>query len=229
MRRRPENQFDQPWLILCEGPSDRRFLQDLIAAWGIENKFHVEFPTRDEDGTGGRAKFGRWLKTLHDGASESFVENVKAVLLFSDNDDEPEVSLKELQNQLKQAGFPVPKAEREVARKDGYPATVILLIPPNSPGNLETLFAEAAHNKFGLRDEVNQLMQAAPAKSWGIGKQSKMRLHTMIAATCRKAPGGRFEHHFGCPEEFRFPIDDPGFNEIVEFLAGFGELVSPKP
>src|SRR5437588_9992201 len=112
MRRVPPDEFDRPWLVLCEGEGDRCCLLALLKHLGIEGNFQVEH-SGEEGGTGGRSKFGKRLQTLFD-SSQSFVDNVKAVLVVSDNDENPIDSFNQVKQQLRMAGFPVPTAERAV-------------------------------------------------------------------------------------------------------------------
>jgi hypothetical protein len=186
--------FDErPWLVLCEGEGDKRFFDRLIEFRGIPNEFQVRFPDRAGDPTGGRAKFGKWLDTQYV-SSEDFRRNIKAVLIVSDNDQAPADSLQEVLRALREAkGYAAPTAERTVARKSGYPSLVILMIPDRRPGNLETMCVQAALNKWpAIKDPLDAFVSATPPNGWHIGKQSKMRLQALIAATCEERPESGF-------------------------------------
>lgn len=228
-RWKPEGQYDRPWLILCEGESDRLFFQALIETRGIDpnrTRFHIEHPSVGDNEPGGRSGFGRRLRSLYE-TSETFRENIKAVLVTSDNDDDPQTSLAEVRSQLRLANFPTPDAERTIGRKNLYPDVIILMVP-QGPGNLETLCIEAAHQKWGLQAELNALLAAAPASTWGISKQSKMRVQAMLAATCRRAPDTSFARHWTFAPEYRIPLDHACFDDVAEFLRNFGELLQPQ-
>jgi hypothetical protein len=93
MRRAAPTEYARPWLILCEGESDKRFLQGLIDVRGLPQEFQVEHPGIEGD-SGGRSKFGAFLRGIS--TSESFIENVRAVLVVSDNDDVPADSFREV-------------------------------------------------------------------------------------------------------------------------------------
>src|SRR5713101_7357263 len=94
--------FDErPFVLLCEGDSDKRFFDRLIAKRGIENSFQVRFPHRGNDKRAGRSRFGTWIDLAVQ--SEDFIRNIRAVLVVSDNDDDPQSSLREVQMAMKNA------------------------------------------------------------------------------------------------------------------------------
>lgn len=226
MRRLPANTFDRPWLLLCEGVSDKRFFDQLIRCHNISpDQFDVYFPSRYGQDGGGRGKFGPWLSTTYE-TSESFRENVKAVLIVSDNDDDPAASFAEVQAGSDRAAFGAPNDERIVAQKNDHPFVIVLMIPMDEPGNLETLCVLAAYNKWNLREPLNNYVSATPASDWRLGKQSKMRIQAILAATCETKPDTTLANHWQEREEFHIPLDDPAFNEIVRFLRGFEVLVA---
>jgi Protein of unknown function (DUF3226) len=217
--------FDKrPFLLLCEGESDKRFFDRLIENRQIENSFQVWFPHRGNDRGGGRSKFGAWLDIAAD--AEEFIEYVKAVLVVSDNDSDPEKSFAEVLASLKEApAFPVPKKEREVAYVSGAPPLVVLMLPIGKKGALETLCLEAAYKKWPIKPAVDGFALATAANSWSIGKQSKMKLQCVIAATCEPRPDAGFVGHWWEKNDFHIPLDHPIFDDIADFLKGFRSMI----
>ena len=226
MSRTSAETFERPWLLLCEGRADKMFFHKLIGHYNIfPGQFTVLFPGQKSRDGGGRGKIGSWLSTIYV-ASQTFRENVKAVLIVSDNDDDPAASFLEVQAELRKAAFGVPANERTVARNGNQPAIVVLMIPMDEPGNLETLCVRAAHNKWNLQAPLEQYLDATPAATWRPGKQSKMRMQVILAATCETKPDTSLAHHWQEREEFHIPIGDPTFNEIVRFMRGFETLIA---
>ena len=227
MRRIPPDTFDRPWLILCEGDGDRRFFNHLIGAHDIGNgQYDVHFPGKESDPSGGRGKFGIWL-SLRMETSQTFRENVKAVLIISDNDDDSVASFTEIQAGLRAAGgFGVPEQEHTVVQQPGYPAIVIFMIPPGEHGNLETLCLRAAYRKWPLKEALDVYVGATPANDWRLGKQSKMRMQALLAAICKKKPDTTFSWHWQQPEEYHVPVSDPCFSDVVDFLSNFEALLA---
>ncbi len=187
--------------------------------------FDVHFPARNDDATGGRGKFGAFLRTIHK-TSPSFRENVKAVLIVSDNDDDMQESFRLVKAGLEQSGgFGIPDAERVVARSEGYPLVVVVMIPMGTLGNLETIALEAAYSKWEIKPALDAYVNATPAAGWSVGKQSKMRMHALLAATVETKPESSFAHHWQEREEFHIPLDHEAYNDLVLFLMGFEELI----
>lgn len=216
--------FDRPWLLLCEGLSDKQFFHQLIRFHNIcVGQFNIYFP-----GSGGKEKLARWVSTTRSTRPE-FRENVEAVLIVADSDDDADVSFRGIQDGLRDASFPIPDDERTVARKPDYPAVVVLMLPLGEPGNLETLCVRAAYSKWGIRPALEKYVDATPASNWSLGKQSKMRLHAMLAATCASKPETSFAHLWQEQEEFHLPLGDPCFTDLVEFLKNFGSLLDAAP
>jgi hypothetical protein len=215
--------FDtRPFLILCEGVSDKHFFDRLIAKRQIENCFQVKFPHRGDDKTGGRSKFGAWLDVVAD--SEDFLTNIRAVLVVSDNDDAS--SFTEVKKSLEKAEkFSIPANVREVAQSTDLPALVILMVPIDSFGNLESLCLSAAYKKWPIKHSVDNFTNATDAKNLKSGKLSKMQLQCVIAATCAERPDAGFVGHWRTAEKFHIPLDESLFDEIVNFLKGFKAMV----
>lgn len=217
--------FEKPWLLLCEGESDKRFFERLMEARNITSNFEVQFPGRGKSGVGGRGGFGRRLKAVSMG--ETFKANVKTVLIVSDNDNNMKASFKAVQREIEKAtGFPIPAVERVVARATEFPSVVILMIPMGECGNLETLCLHAAETKWRLTAALDTFVAATPAKGWPLSKQSKMRLQTTLAATCRKKPDTSFAQHWCEHSKYRIPVTDPCFDSIACFLENFGDLLA---
>lgn len=219
-------EFDErPWLILCEGETDKRFLDRLITNRGIENSFQVRFPHRGgKDKRAGRSRFGPWLGVAYE--NQDFRNNVRAVLVVSDNDTDPAVSLTEVRDSLKESdGFPIPDNAREIARKDGFPPLAVLMIPNGSPGGLETVCVSAAYSRFPIKGPVDTFMNSTAAAGWSAGKQSKMQLQSIIAATCATRPDAGFSGHWWENEQYHIPLDHQAFDDIANFLSGFRAMV----
>lgn len=222
-------EFERPWLILCEGDDDKQVIERLIVAHALDGRFHVTCPVLPGDRTGGRGKFGRWLSMTRN-ASETFRDNVNAVLIISDNDDDPENSFHEIKMGLtKTKGFGVPQTERAVARMPGYPDVVVMMIPGGEPGSVETLCLRAAYNKWPIEAPLDAYVAATPANAWRPGKQSKMRVHALLAATCETKPSATLANHWQERVEFHVPLTDPAFADIVTFLRNFEAMISAPP
>jgi hypothetical protein len=217
-------EFDKPYLLLCEGVGDKLFFDRLIENRNIERCFSTHYPARHGHG---RSAFGSFL--LSASINESFISTVKAILIVSDNDDNQVKSFTEVQEEVKKTELPVPQAVQLVATSKEYPRVVVLMIPIGDVGNLESLCLQSAHSKWGLETELDQFMQSTPAARWALGKQAKMKMQTILAATNSQQPDTGFAAHWKQPETFRVPLSHACFDGIAIFLQGFPALVSDPP
>jgi hypothetical protein len=215
-------------MLLCEGVSDQRFYKRLFEARNIGTDFAVRIPIINGNYSGGgRPQFGRYLASIS--VDEMFIENVKAVLIISDNDAVPADSFAEVQEQIRLAEtFPVPTAEMTVARTKDSPAVVVLMLPMGGlAGNLESLCLDAAYSKWpDIKPHLDTFVTNTPPNGWPTGKQAKTRMQTILAATNSKQPDTGFAGHWDQPIQFRVPVDHSCFDGLANFLTGFPALVA---
>jgi len=216
--------FDRPYLLLCEGPGDQRFFHRLIEQHQIGDDFSIRYPHKEGKWAGGRSSFSADLRVVS--VNEDFIKNVRAILVVSDRDDDPEKSLAEVKAEIaKVSGLPVPAKEGVVAKNEGNPRVVILMLPTVGDGNLETLCLESAYAKWGLKPHLDRFVENSPANEWGKSKQSKMRVQAILAATNSNQPDAGFTSHWTQPAQFQIPLDHACFADLVNFLKGFRDLV----
>lgn len=221
-----EPEFDRSWLMLCEGRTDKEFFHRLIKVHQVcVGKFKIYFPGDRHRDAGGNGEFGRYLSAMRV-IKPSFRDNVEAVLIVSDNDDDMEASLERIRANLDINGFPAPDRTSVVAKKRNYPDVVILMLPFDAVGNLETLWLDAAYSKWEIRPALDDYVKVVPAVAWSVGKQSKMRMHSILAATCATKPETSFLHHWQEHEDYHIPLNDPCFNDLVDFLRNFEALLN---
>lgn len=216
------DRYERPWLLLCEGMGDKRFFESLFKAKGIGADFHIRFPHRDGKYNGGRGNFGSDLLAIS--MDETFITNVKAILVVSDNDTE--ASLAEVQHELKKASLPVPDAAGKVAAQKDRPKVVVLMVPSDAQGNLESLCLTSAYDKWPLKDQLDKFVAECPSKDWSVGKQSKMRMQTILAATNDSQPDCGFGAHWNQKEKYRIPLNHESFNNLTDFLTNFAATVA---
>lgn len=138
------NRITKPFLILSEGKADRVFLKHLLEVRGIDHNF--EFFANDKYGAGNTA-FEASLKGL---PVERGFENVKAILIVTDCDEEPERSFQKIQEQIKEAQFIVPEKPFEIVKTENLPVLVVVMIPfDNVCGNLESYIVRAMADTWG--------------------------------------------------------------------------------
>jgi hypothetical protein len=208
--------FEKPWLLLCEGRSDERFFAALFQARKFGENYHVRSPYRAGQYEGGVTNFGADLANIS--VNQEFLDNVEAVLVVGDNDANMADAFKTVQAQLEACKFPVPTTERTIAKKAGLPHVVVLMLPMGATGNLESLCLESAYQKWGLKPPLDTFVANCPAKDWSIGKQAKMRMQAILAATNKDQPDAGFGAHWRQDAKFRIPLDHACFTGLVDFL-----------
>jgi hypothetical protein len=219
--------YRKPWIILCEGESDRRFFDLLTKERGLP-KFQVCFPGSAIGEPGGRTKFGKYLAGMKV-ASE--FDKIEAVLIVADNDDRPRASFTEVRKQIRLAGdYGVPESPLSVVKAEGFSAVVVMMLPFNGAGpirgNLESLCLQATSWQPEIRPHLDRFISGTPASSWTPSKRAKAEAHCIIAATCKPNPEVTFAHHWQQPKQYRVPLTDRCFDQIADFLAAFGRILN---
>jgi hypothetical protein len=110
---------------LCEGPDDAAFFQRLLTVRRIK-PFDVRYTNRDSDRTGGNTKFGLKLNAIK---VVPGYQNIRNVLIVSDNDTDPVASFRKIQSQITDAGLIAPA--QELVASTSRPAVTIMMVPLN--------------------------------------------------------------------------------------------------
>lgn len=224
-----DDNFGKPWLLICEGVSDKNFFKKLFAVRGIGDSFAIKVPSEEnQNGGGGRNAIGEYLRAL--AATEPVLNgDIKAILIVSDNDEDRAISFNEVQTEIEKAKWlPIPEAERAVSRtKDGL-ALVVLMLPFGELGNLESLCLISAYAKWGLQAELDTFVAVTPASNWPSGKQAKMRIQTMLAAHNKKQPDAGFASSWNQKLEYQIPVDHACFDQLASFIHDFQVFLDAK-
>lgn len=217
--------FDKERLLLCEGSMDKTFFEELIAARGLP-EFQVQFPLGALDSTGGISKFGHFLKG---NINEQFLKIVRGVLVVADNDDNPAGNFALVRQQIRDAGYGEPMRELEfVPSPQPLPPIAIMMLPLNGQkGNLESVIKPAAFEKWpDLEQPVNAYCAASPANDWSVGKQDKMKLQSIIAATCEANPYCTVSTLYRENAQYHIPLGSPLFADVAQVLSDFDTLLA---
>ncbi len=217
--------FERPWLILCEGLGDKELIHRLIERdAALHGTFQVQFPHQHNDNSGGRGKFGYWLRQQPDIAA-TFRQHVRGVLIISDVDGDRATSLHEIQTGLSQNGLPTPSFEGEVVGNESFPAKITIeLIPHEGCGSLDTLCAIALAEKWSLDGTVEAFLNASPAQNWTATKKGKAKLHALMAVTCATKPETSLAHLWQENESFHIPLNHTCFDHLREKLRTVASL-----
>jgi hypothetical protein len=194
---------------------------------GIGADFAIRVPVvKGQYVGGGRSQFGRYLSSIS--VDQGFIDNVKAVLVISDNDDDPDASFAEVQKEIRSSKiFPVPDAEMTVGKIAGAPDLVVLMLPMGGAiGNLESICLQAAYSKWPqVSPHLDTFVVGTPPNLWTHGKQSKMRMQCILAATNDRQPGSGFAGHWRQDRQYQIPLDHPCFDDVSDFIENFPKLL----
>lgn len=204
-------------VIVCEGKADVAFFEHLIAERGLP-EFQVVSAS-------GNSRYEDLLVALS--TSPDF-GGLSAILVVGDNDLNPAASFENIRTQIQGAGgYGVPNAPRTPARRDGFPAIVVLMIPWDCvAGCLETLLLEAVRSvNPALAVCVDDYATCTHADAWNALERAKMKLQSLTAAICRSDPTTPVSYAWSRAENI-ISLAQPCFDQVVAFLQGFPELVA---
>ena len=192
-------------VLLSEGVADRRFFIKLAEHHRLP-KMDAPWPVDGEKGAPESAKqlFGKdkfdemliALSAILDQKPE-LRRSIKCVIIATDAADSPLTAFRAVKRQVRRARkFPIPDRAFEVKKSaTDYPAVVVILIPTEGSGGLETLcikaFATASEVNKTLLDCQQRYFECSPAKPnelWGAEKRDKGALQCLIAASYEANP-----------------------------------------
>lgn len=226
MRDRPELQiFETPNYIICEGISDKCFLQWLINERNLP-ACDIWFPTVADDNSGGHSKFESYLSISI--GIESFIENTKRVVVLTDNDVNPAERFEETRQMLTNVGFNAPASPKVFVSTENLPDVAIFMLPSEGKnGTLESYLLPSMHEKWGLEVALNQFVAASPANDWALNKQAKAKVQSMLSVTCKTHPFTGLGHLWTQRKpEFHMSPTHPSFDELSEFIQSLSEPIA---
>jgi hypothetical protein len=208
-----------PFLVVCEGISDARFVCELLELKKIST-CSVGCPSNDGlGGAGGVQAIPRYLLGIQ--AIIKGKQTLSGILVMVDADDKPAQRFQTMRKALTDAEFPAP--EKPFTITIAPPRTAIFLIPKEGEnGTLDSLLLEAAlKHRPQMRVCLDNFCDCmGNIKSWTQNQQSKMRLSAVVAASCQENPwatGAIMWSEKGCP----VPINSDCSVHVSDFLAAF--------
>lgn len=213
----------ESYLIICEGPGDRYFFREFVKKRGITGLQVIKH-------AGGKGGFKARLEEIEVQIDAS----IRGILLVIDNDSRPGKTINFIGRQIRDTGlYAEPTARLTPARRAGRPTIGILSIPwglrggqmrGGRKGNLEKLILDTLLARGDYTAVVRCLeryQNCTPAKDWIAGKQAKMKLRCLIAATCKKDPSCNVLDMWETNKGFQPVLLDPGFHVLEDELRKF--------
>jgi len=213
----------EPRLILCEGQGDAQFIKHLIKERNLPG-FDVHFPHEPYTETGGVNGFKEMLEALS--LFHGF-RTLKGILILSDNDDNPANAFLSLSEVISSAeGYKAPSQPLEVVRTDGVPPLVVVMLPwRDQPGNIETLCLISSYDSYPpIRACLDEYVTCTGVNTWGLTKQSKMKMRCMLSSTCNSDPNTSLVYAWSRGENL-IPLNHRCFDQIADFLRRFDDYI----
>lgn len=208
---------------MCEGFADKAFFSRLIQERGLPS-FDIPFPNCETKG--GRGHFSEMLKAIR---ASSKYSQLSAILIVSDNDNNPDASFREVQEQIQIAtGYPVPNTPMQVAKAAGQPAVLVMMLPwTHIPGCLESLCRKVwAREQGATMACVGEFLRCAGVTNWDeIQKRDKAAVQFFISGSNQEDPNKSLRYLIEGRNAL-LSMNDDEFNEIANALQSFGSLVA---
>ena len=173
----------------------------------------------------GRCDFSEKLKGLR-------LQKQNAILIVADNDNNPAQLFSEVQNQIRISnrngtGYPIPNKPMEIAKVDGQPAILIMMIPwVDTSGCLETLLLPVwQREKKEIKTCVDDFLTCTETAKWEIQKRDKTAIQCFIAGSNSDDPNKSLRHLLESDKN-PLPMDASEFDNIANTLKNFDTIVA---
>jgi hypothetical protein len=214
------NSIPQPFLVVCEGYGDVRFIDALLEFKKIRN-CNVGCPSQKGGFGTGKDAIPSYLKAIQT-AVLSKKALLQGILVIADADEDAADSFNLMVTALTSAKFSAPSAPFSI---EGSPLRVSIFLMPGQGRNgcLEHILWDAA---VGKTPTVEQCVKDFSVCTGGhimaasSNFQAKMKMSAVVAAFCKDNPwasAGLMWSDAGNP----VPIESTRFDEISTFLATF--------
>jgi len=226
-----EGPITKTTLVLCEGKRDASFISHLAKQRNIEG-IQIGFPTPQNSDSYGEGGFKSYLVTVR---AISGFKNLKRIIILRDCDEDPGASFKSVIDQISEANNQIADAKYDIPSEpeketEGILKVVVRMIPnKQEKGNLDSLLLgsidfEKHPNSFCFQ----QYFACCKTDALSIGRAAKIKLTTILAASCIKNPAVSLAFVWS-QQENPIPLDSPNFDELASFLRKYSEDPVPKP
>ncbi len=174
----------QPFVVVCEGHSDARFVSALLKHRTIAN-CNVGCPTPTTVDGDGRSKIPEYVRAI-----ASNKKGLHGVFILIDANGDPGKAFDFSVKALASPGFPVPDEPFTVHESGGMRTAVFLVPGKGRTGTMEHLFLQAALKKNPDAGEclVKFADCTKACKKWEENDQAKMKVGALVAAFCQDDP-----------------------------------------
>jgi hypothetical protein len=205
-----------PFLIVCDGYSDVRLVDELLQHNKIPN---CSVGCRSDDFGQNLSGYLKAIKAIVD------INGLgpQGICVIVDADESRDKAFADACRALQDGDFPTPA--RPFVIEDLNPRVAVYVMPgENRDGTLEHLLLEATFTKEKKLEKcVDDFLACVGSPKPAPNKEAKMRMSALVAATCTKNPwasAAMIWHDKGNP----VPIDSPNFRHLTDFLKRFSTI-----
>jgi hypothetical protein len=205
------------YIVLGEGLRDKKFLEELCNSRGIFGYVMSEVESN--------ANFGTYIRGIS--TQPRFMQDCRAILIVSDNDESPADSFKLIKTQLNHIGFPSPARPLEIAKKKDMPSVGVVMLPyppvnGMPEGCLETLLIPAMEFANGAQAVcVDQLLTCINSAAWPKkSSRDKAKVRCLISAVWSDDPMKGLQYCFSADKGL-IPLGHTAFDGIADILRNF--------
>ena len=216
-----QGELTQPTLVLCEGKRDASFVLHLAEQRGIKG-IQTGFPDpggqfKVTSNAYGKSGFKEYLVDLR---ARTGFKNLRHIVILRDRDGDETAAFKDVAQQIAGAGkYGVPTAAEQ--ESEGTPGVIVRLIPDAATeGNLDVLLLSAIDATHPLNHCFGPYFDCCGLEAIPIGEAAKIKLTTIVAASCRKNPSASLTFvwsQVGNP----IPLASSKFDDLADFLRRF--------
>ena len=208
-----------PWVIVCEGDADKFFFRKLLALNHITG-FDTPFPIKTDEGGFGR--FPDFLQGL-----QAAFDRLTGVLIVADSKNDGNRIFREVCGKIKKANkdgkldYPIPNELKQLKQKTGKaPSVVVITLPMDKAGGLETLCVEAltglTRQYAKVRKCAESFLKCSGVDKWGNQEKiDKARFQALIAGGNKDDPNKSLKRAL---EHDLIPLGNACFKPVVDFL-----------
>jgi hypothetical protein len=211
-----QGELIQRTLVLCEGKRDASFVLHLAEQRGLKG-IQVGFPDRVTSNTYGKNGFRDYLINLR---VRSGFSNLRHIVILRDCDENAGEAFRHVVKQVSEAGrYDVPTAlEQETV---GTPGITVRLIPDSATnGNLDVLLLGSIDANHALARCFDAYFECCRLDETNVGAAAKIRLTTIVAASCRANPSCSLVWVWGEAGN-PIPLNSSNFDSLADFLRRF--------
>ena len=213
--------IQKPYLILCEGVSDRAFFRALMKDRNIQG-YQTIHPVDLGAKRGGHSY---WKFSLNQLIGATGFEILKGLIIATDNDNDMTTEFNKVQNALQDvSAFQscVPSKPYEIKRSDSLKLSIMVMPEGGELGSLETLLLSVAEKNAPpeIKACIDKYHQCSGYLEFSPSQKAKACLRSYVACRLKKKPEISLVDLWEKDPNI-VPVSDSTFDNIANHLKLF--------